>query len=556
MDTQSYTPNLNSQKYFPFVSSSSSSGASVASCPIDMPIKMSNQDECLNSFKSTNNRVSLDGGYESLLSTSNNSSGFYLNSFIHNNNNGLLLSGSRQSHNHNHNLISSSASSISCGSSTNGHTSDNYSDDSNGAIFSQPCTPVKSQHAPQSSSSVFYGCNLARTPDHKNEMVADVSSYYFASIRASANKTLNETTTIQQQQQQHSNFSHYSASNSNSPIKFNYTCQSPKFMPHADHYVNHRDGLTSKLLRSPAFKLNQSPARFNFPPSFSEQQQPPVIKSFSSRFEAFNTQRKPTITPTEEEFMELLFKNNHLPMNPEFLIGRHMGIEQLDIIAELNKRSMQNVIDKIFTNVMQKSMNNLVRASGVNKEWRDVIKQNKVLNKKRIEFLKENKRIYDKFKENRRSKSNVLLGSLSWADKKNLYKNQVRARSSMNEASVDSTMNDGESSLVAPMMLIDMNCINQISDSFSLKNTSNNNSSSSLLWPGSFSSSMKLDSFDKDSQMTVDDGDVEPKTEYKNELERFRTSFKSEINKTNNSVLSCIGNTSASQLDINKFRVI
>jgi hypothetical protein len=601
MNAHNYTPIPNNGLKYMVISSTITQ-----SCPIDMPFKtettsastsssssliMSNLDNDyvmsgpFHSIKSTNTRISLDAGYESLLSTSSsNSSGLYLNSFGHNStsNGGVLglLNSAKSSIAHNHHYqqhISSSASSVS-GSSTNGHTSDAIysSDDSNGcALFSQPSTPVKSL---SQSSHVYHGCNLARTPDHKHELVADVGSYYFASIRASANKTLNETTT--KQSSATSNFSHYSASNSNSPIKFNYNyATSPKFVPpNPDNYVTHRDGLSSKLLRSPAFKIANSPAstsksRFNFPPNFTETTAPPVIKSFSSRFEAFNqtinspiTQTPVTPTPTEEEFMELLFKNKHLPMNPEFLIGRHMGIEQMDIIAELNKRSMQNVIDKIFSNLLTSeplSMVNVVRASSVNKEWRDLIKQNKRLNKRRVEFLKESKRLYDKYKENRKDKNEsvkpmlVRGSSLSWADKKNIYKNQIRAGASLNEASANATLNESESScLVAPFMLIDMNCMNQINDSFYL-----NNNSSSSLWKNSFSSSMKLGSFNKgtsiDSQMVIDEDDAidEVISKDNSEMSQFKTSLTSEIGKVNSSILSSIGNMSESQLDISKYRV-
>jgi len=211
-------------------------------------------------------------------------------------------------------------------------------------------------------------------------------------------------------------------------------------------------------------------------------------------------------------------------------------------------------------------MVNVVRASGVNREWRDLIKQNKRLNKRRVEYLKESKRLYEKYKENRKDKSEsvkpmlVRGSSLSWADKKNIYKNQkIRTGASLNEASANATLNESESScLVAPFMRIDMNCMNQINDSFYLNNISGNSS----FWKSSFSSSMKLSSFNKgnsiDSQMVIDEDDDaidEVISKDNSEMSQFKMSLTSEIGKVNSSILSSIGNMSESQLDTSKYRV-
>jgi len=38
-------------------------------------------------------------------------------------------------------------------------------------------------------------------------------------------------------------------------------------------------------------------------------------------------------TPTEAEFMQMLVTNHHLPDNPEFLIGRNMGVDKVNILG-------------------------------------------------------------------------------------------------------------------------------------------------------------------------------------------------------------------------------
>ena len=226
-------------------------------CPIDMPSAKwaksepdmySHHSYSLKKSGTSSHRVSLDAGYESLLSTSSNSGSFYAtHSFLGNhssNPNATLtkLNPSNGLSTNNPNFVGSYSA------SSGGHSSDasnfSSSDDSNSVVFSQPCTPVKC-----SAPSTVYGCNnSARTPDHKQQLVADVSAFYFASIRASAHKS--ETAPVT------SCFGQFSASNSNSPVKYNLVAQSPKFVVHADSYIHQRDSLTSKLLRSPAFKIS------------------------------------------------------------------------------------------------------------------------------------------------------------------------------------------------------------------------------------------------------------------------------------------------------------
>ena len=87
-----------------------------------------------------------------------------------------------------------------------------------------------------------------------------------------------------------------------------------------------------------------------------------------------------------------------MPRNPEFLIGRNIGVEFVDVIGELSKRSMNNVLANIFKYL---ETNDLVHVASVNKEWRTCLKQTENFNKKRTEFIKFKKNIYETNKENR-----------------------------------------------------------------------------------------------------------------------------------------------------------
>jgi len=103
--------------------------------------------------------------------------------------------------------------------------------------------------------------------------------------------------------------------------------------------------------------------------------------------------------------MEILFKNRLVPNNPEFLIGRHMGLDNIDILNELNKRSMYNVLDHIFSYLKPVD---IVRVSGVNKDWRQIIKQSTKINLRRLAYIKNRKRIFETSKENRKGSINDL----------------------------------------------------------------------------------------------------------------------------------------------------
>lgn len=241
---------------------------------------------------------------------------------------------------------------------------------SNGSLFSQPNTPVK--------SFIFNGNNTTTTPDFKQQYVADINGFYFASIRQSSTAANIATPSTC------SSYTSPFKSVTNSPLKYS-----------SDSFVHKRDTFSTKLLRSPAFKLEQN---FN---SYAEQSPAkPFIKSFSSRFTNLNLKPPEPVqktTPTEEEFMELLVANHHIPDNPEFLIGRHMGLEQVDILSELNKKNMSTIIENIFSNL---SVSDCVRVGCVSREWRSLIKQDHKRNKERVRLIKQKRLFFETFKEN------------------------------------------------------------------------------------------------------------------------------------------------------------
>ena len=57
-------------------------------------------------------------------------------------------------------------------------------------------------------------------------------------------------------------------------------------------------------------------------PTFEKLAPPPLVP----------VQAKPT--PTEAEFMQMLISNHHMPDNPEFLIGRGMGVDHVNILGK------------------------------------------------------------------------------------------------------------------------------------------------------------------------------------------------------------------------------
>lgn len=291
--------------------------------------------------------------------------------------------------------------------------SNNDSNDSH--IFSVPSSPVKTP-----SKFVFSGNNASTTPDFKQQVVADVNGFYFKTIRSSYGDS--------------SPLDHYSSS-ANS--RFSDT-----------DYVSTRDNFNTKLLRSPAFKLESS----NSPKQCANYQpERPSIKSFSSRFITELPkleQVKPTLT--EAEFMDVLISNHHLPANPEFLIGRNMGVDKINILGELNKRSMNNVLDNIFAHM---SVAETVRVACVSKEWRKIVKEHPKLNRERLRFIKTRRHLYETTKENH----GHLINAWQIRDGKRLTvsnnKSEILAKSTK-------CVKDGVESHV--FNSLDINCLNNL----------------------------------------------------------------------------------------------
>ena len=250
--------------------------------------------------------------------------------------------------------------------------------------FSQPSTPVKKMPIQMATATTPNNRNLLYPTSHPSSYVADVNGMYLASVSSSYQSPYKLSCSS-------SSFSQFSASSSNSPIN-NKLTQSPKFVLNTDSYINERDDVKTKLLRSPAFKLTNSSSKNGYCTI-----EKPVVRSFSSRFNNYATSSTALSTPTQEEFMERLIRNKLMPDNPEFLIGRRMGVENVDILSELTERSMNNVLDLIFSHLRP---TDLVKTACVSKQWRQLIKQNTKLNEQRIQHIKMRRKIYFNTKEN------------------------------------------------------------------------------------------------------------------------------------------------------------
>lgn len=345
-------------------------------------------------------------------------------------------------------LLSTSSSVYSYSSSMSSSSSSHFSLSSNSEP-SEPTTPVKSSTATSTTAASLYlnSNNSAITPDLKKTYIADVNAIYLASIKSgtsSNNGSHHHHDSLYSSPVKSSfTFNYSSSSSSNSPIQFGK--QSPKF----ESFITQRDNFNSKLLKSPAFKLD---GRFS---PYKSDTSPPTIRSFKSRFQAAPAVVSPPIrpTPTEEEFMQMLIADRHLPSNPESLIGRHMGLDKLDILSKLWDRSMNNVLDKIFGYF---DMNDLVRVGHVCKNWKAIIEENPRLYRKRCKYLDNRQHLYEKFKENRMSGLNTQQDMLTLEEKRNLFK-KYRAKVSLDLS------RKGLDGMV--FTSLDLNCLNNLTKS-------------------------------------------------------------------------------------------
>jgi len=262
---------------------------------------------------------------------------------------------------------------------------------------------------------------LNETPTKSSILTADMSSLYLASIRSQQSQFLSpvksSSSSCSSSNSSSCHFNHYSLSNSNSPLVYSGKKRSPKF---AEPFVNERSSdqaSISKLLKSPA-------SRYSPYSGYKNAAAAPEIKirTFSARLrsEGFAVEEpieedepkkratcQQRITPTEEQFMEMLYRNRHIPSDPYTLIGRHMGLEQMDMINELRDRSMHTIVDKILSYL---SLGDLVRVSGVSRVWREAVRDNKRLNRELTLFVRQMRDRFHVTKENR-SRTNSLLDS-------------------------------------------------------------------------------------------------------------------------------------------------
>ena len=72
-----------------------------------------------------------------------------------------------------------------------------------------------------------------------------------------------------------------------------------------------------------------------------------------------------------------------------------MGLDNFDILAELNKRSMNNVLDVIMNNL---NASDYLQINNVSKSWREIIQQDRKRNRARISYFKYKKNFYQSSK--------------------------------------------------------------------------------------------------------------------------------------------------------------
>jgi hypothetical protein len=401
--------------------------------------------------KSVHNSINLvDSGYESFLHTSS---------------------------------ISLSAYNLSNG---NFSSSNSSNESTNTSLFSQPSTPVKGSFVANYSLS-YNGNNTATTPDFK-QLVADVEGLYYAYVRPSAPNTgvscgkTTKTASIPSaaKSKRYSNASSfdYSTSNSNSPIRI---INSPKFI-NTEDYVYERDSLKLKLLRSPSFKLDSTIHSNSYHPynrlNSSGDNKKPFVRSFISRLKSSSELDShseknietgspvpkeseesvlvsPKATPTEEEFMQLLYQNKHLPLDPYSLIGSNMGLEYIDMLSELKNRGMQVIVNQIISHL---DVRDIVRVASVSSTWRDLIKCNVKFNKMRKSFIRENKTRSEISKENETpfAINQTSMGMNKYNQVQSQKRNQHKE--SLSNDSINSQTNELRSSIV--LGALDMNCFN------------------------------------------------------------------------------------------------
>lgn len=278
---------------FEFLSSSSTISSLPSSYVQSKPKAIANNNN--------NHRNSIDAGYESLLSQS--CSSFYSTS-------------SSSTHSNTSRLSTESTTSV-------------------------PTTPVKIPTTITTTTTTtpngkhyFYNSNQQQQSNNVH-ITADVNSMYFASLRHHYNHPHVDTASFMSPIKSGS-----CSSNSNSPLlllsgsgrkKYGQQQQLEEFVSErSDEFVSR-----TKLLKSPS--VSYSP--YKLLESGVGGRNGVRVSSFSSRLQSIGVEKavamvaeksvdddvnvvgQHRVSPTEEEFIDILYKNKHIPADPQTLIG-------------------------------------------------------------------------------------------------------------------------------------------------------------------------------------------------------------------------------------------
>ena len=170
-----------------------------------------------------------------------------------------------------------------------------------------------------------------------------------------------------------------------------------KLIKSSENKVYSKNELCTKFFKTPAFKIDYS---FNSPspkrPISSSTVTRPGMNSFNLRLLDIELNAVKPIQQ-KQDILQLLINNHHLPNNPEFLIGRQMGLDNIDIISELKQRSMNNVLDKIFSFM---NVGDVICMGCVSRQWREVVNENSKSYQERTKFVQFMNSMLKSFDEN------------------------------------------------------------------------------------------------------------------------------------------------------------
>lgn len=146
--------------------------------------------------------------------------------------------------------------------------------------------------------------------------------------------------------------------------------------------------LKLKLLKSPSSSSNKflirSPARVKK----SNKLQKQIAFDFDDSPVKMDTPKNSSYFSkhvSEDDFIDLFIKRYNLPSNPKLLIGHCVGVENMDIIGELYKRSMTSIVKKIFSFL---DISDFVNLFYVCKTWNRMIVNDTPINNQRMQFIR------------------------------------------------------------------------------------------------------------------------------------------------------------------------